>query len=398
VWIANACDCGIMTPRKPAASNLRYGEGSITERNGKYQARWLDETGRARAKTFLEEAKAEDHLRMIAREKRAHRYVSPSEITIEELVTQYIDRAVSRLSTSTIATYRHRAKHHIVPALGSIRAVDLTTSKAQHWIDAMIRRKWSTATIIGANVILKSAYDEGLRLDIVASNPLRGIRLPATKKKQHTVWTGDHMRAVLQDVATQPMWHALYRLMLVTGMRPGEARALQWSDVDLDKGRVTIQRTITTDDRGRQMAGSDTKTGRSRTVALPASCVKALRTWRTEQRKLRLQTYGWHESGWVFTGKRGRFLSAITWFQYQDRMTDRLDIPRLTLHQLRHSAATALLEQGVHPKIVSDILGHSRIQITLDTYSHPDESLQRDAIDQLEASIDAQSLRKSGAS
>lgn len=189
--------------------------------------------------------------------------------------------------------------------------------------------------------------------------------------------------------ATDPLYGALWRLALLTDMRRGELVALRWSDVDLDAAHVTVRRRATVTADGKPTEGEPKSTKGRRTIALPASCVDALR-WlcvRQAERRLRLGDL-WAAGDCVFDREGRRLLPDKLRYPLQ-RCAKELGVPVIRIHYLRHTAATLMLEQGVSPRVVQEVLGHGSITITLDRYSHVSVSLQRAAMDALDASLRA---------
>jgi integrase len=311
-----------------------------------------------------------------------------------DLVNQYLERGESRWEPNTDATYCQRTRGCIERQLGSVRVRDLDTARVQHWVDHL---DGSPRSIAGAVAILSGAFREAVRLRIVEHSPVTGVSLPRIERATHRTWTTGDIARVLAAVATDPMYHALYRLALVSGMRPGELLGLTWDAVDLDRRDqqgdpdpvVRVQRTMTRDRLGRVVPGTDTKTGQHPTIALPESAAAALRAWRTEQKRIRLATTGWEDRGAVFTGRTGKHLAHASWYQRHKAICGAAKVPAITLHELRHTNATVELEAGTHPLIVSNRLGHRKTQTTLDLYSHVSPELHRTATAALEQRIDA---------
>jgi integrase len=171
-------------------------------------------------------------------------------------------------------------------------------------------------------------------------------------------------------------------LLATTGMRRGEVLGVRWQDVDLDAGRVSIVRTLITTDVQRAgepgMAWGTPKTGKGRRqVAVDPTTVSALRAHRARQLQERLAAGGVYEDGdLVCCLDDGRPLHPKTFSYYFGRHVKRLSLPRIRLHDLRHTHATLALRAGVHPRVVQERLGHANVSITLDTYSHVDLDMQ----------------------
>ena len=375
-----------------ARDGIRRGDGYITERVTKtgatrYQARWLDGVS-WRSKTFGMRDDAEDYLRTVGRAKRDGRYEPESRMLVRDALAAYMDRGKRRWKSNTYSTYGTVIRFHITPYIGTIRLTELTSWRVQSWVDDLVRAELSPSVIENARVILNGACKDAMRLGVIPGNPVTGASLPARQKRKYAVWTPEQSRMVLDTCAEDIRMRTYYILALTTAMRPGEIRALKWSDIDFDKQRMRVERTITRDERGRQILGTTTKTGRSRTIALAPSTIATLRAWRANQSERRLASHRWHNLDLVLDRGDGFILPQNTVARAHQRICGEAGVPIIRLHDIRHTAATMLLNSGVHVKVVADLLGHSSVSITLDTYSHPGESLQRDATQALADAIE----------
>ena len=195
-------------------------------------------------------------------------------------------------------------------------------------------------------------------------------------------WNANQVRAFL-TAAVEDRLSALWWLAVHTGMRRGELLALQWQDIDLDKKVLAVRRTLTRGADGLTFGEPKSVSGR-RAIALPDICVEKLRNHRIHQLEQRLQaSSAWQETDLVFERGDGRVLHPNTLSGTFMRLTKQAGLPRIRFHDLRHSAATLMLSNGVHPKIVQERLGHSDISMTLNRYSHVSMDMQREASDQL---------------
>lgn len=365
--------------------------GSIRERvraDGTvyYQARYWDTNDHGsvqRSKSFPSQDKAEDFLRGVSRRKRDHTYQAPSPRTVSDLVHEYIERAVSRVSTNTTHTNRHRLKTMIESTIGKKKLEGLTTLDVQRWIDALNRSKYRPSTIGSAITLVMAALREAATLGITDRHQGVGVRRPSNGKAKIQVWSEEQVRRVLNHIRSDPIYGALYHVALATGMRPGELRALHWDDVNLGAGVIHVRRTITRAEHGPDFIASGTKTSAGRAVAISPETVDLLKWHRRQQRERQLAHASWHDLKIVFDRGDGRWLNAPTWHLAQTRICTAVGVPRIRLHDLRHTFATIMMSKNVHPKIVSDILGHASINLTLDLYTHTNESMQRTAIESL---------------
>jgi integrase len=183
------------------------------------------------------------------------------------------------------------------------------------------------------------------------------------------------------EAAQGDRFESLYVLALTTGMRLGELLGLRWQDVDLAAHMLQVRHTLLRLRDGLQL--TEPKTARSRRrVALGASAVDSLRLHRSRQAAARLRLgQVWEDNDLVFANEIGKPVEAGNLLRRSFwPLLAKAELPRIRFHDLRHTAATLLLQQGVHPKVVSELLGHSSIGLTLDTYSHVLPDMQQQAV------------------
>lgn len=191
--------------------------------------------------------------------------------------------------------------------------------------------------------------------------------------------------------SVEPLIHqeALFVLALATGMRYGELLGLKWQDVNLDDGTLQVRRTLSRlptqmgRDRGDLYVEAEPKTKRSRrNIALAGFAIEALKQHRIRQEEMKRSAGDlWEEHDYVFCTPLGKHLNPGHGVLVQLKiLLEKAGLPEIRFHDLRHSAATLLLSMGVHPKVVQEILGHSEISMTMDTYSHVLPTMQKDAM------------------
>lgn len=383
-------------PQSAKDRGLRWGEGSVTERAqtdspSRWQARWPEQqpdgSVKHRAETFDTLDEAEDHLRKMSRDKRDGRYVAPSAMTVADLITEHLDRASDRLTARTVRTYRDRADTMILPYLGTKRVSHASTLDLQRWIDGLSRAGFQPRTVHSAVAVLTGAFREAATLGIIDRNTADGIRRPTIKNVDIQTWTETEARYVLRSVKDDPIFGALYHLAIAIGPRPGELRALSWDHVDLEAGRVTICRTITRNKEKSEVIINRTKSGKPRTIALAPETVAILRRHRTGQTERRLAANEWQDLRLVFDRGDGHWIYQSGWWRFHQDICGKLGIKAIRHHDLRHTFATLMLERNVHPKIVSEILGHASIEMTLNLYSHVSVEMQEAALHALGAAL-----------
>ncbi|MFQ5382815.1 MAG: site-specific integrase, partial [Dehalococcoidia bacterium] len=211
---------------------------------------------------------------------------------------------------------------------------------------------------------------QAVRWNLIPRNPVDGAEAPRPKRPELRTLTPDEVRKLLAFVEETPRF-ALYALAVTTGLRRGELLGLRWDDIDLDRGRLTVRRTLQ-QVKGRGQIPLEPKTPRSRrTVALSALAVEALRRHeRLQEEASRQAGSAWQDTGTVFATSVGTpFEGGVVSRTFQSDLST-AGLPRVRFHDLRHTCATLLLEGDTNPKVVQEMLGHSTIVLTLDVYSH----------------------------
>lgn len=228
-----------------------------------------------------------------------------------------------------------------------------------------------------AQNILHNAFEQAVRWQLVGKNPAQHVDLPKQRHKEMLAMNELEAGRFLAAAQSDPL-HALFELLLGTGLRPSEAAGLKWSDLDPVSGMLSVQRTVVRPKGGGwRFDHTKTKRGR-RTLALPAGLVTTLLTHKRAAPK--------NDHGLMFSTALGE---AVELNNVRNRnfaaVQARAGLSGFNLYSLRHTHATLLLLAGVHPKVVSERLGHATIAITLDTYSHVLPNMQQEAAAKLEA-------------
>lgn len=379
-----------MAKRRQHERTIPRGYGRVVQRGARFHARWKtwDANGfeTEHAKSFGTFDEAEDFLRVIGRQRRDGTYVEPDRRTVEQLIEEWLARGESGWSPNSYNTYRRKAERHVYPGLGALLAVELTTPRVQHWIDTLVKQ-FSASTVESALYPLRAACTEAVRLGVLTVNPASGVKVPTARPNPRVTWSGADVATVLQHLADDPFWSAIYHVATTTGVRPGELRSLRWIDYDRIDRTIRVTRTMTRSREGAIVVGGTTKGKRDRIIAVTTQTAAALNRWRTFQLEQNVASGIRHDTDFIFAIDAGTPLPQVTWQRKHAAIIRETGVPAITPHGTRHTAATLLLRAGVNPKIVSEMLGHSSVQITLDIYSHVDLDMQRTAASAIEAAI-----------
>jgi integrase len=235
--------------------------------------------------------------------------------------------------------------------------------------------------------VLKQAIAQAVAWHELARNEANAVRPPKVERKQMRVLDADGIAALIEMARDTTMFIPIL-LGVTTGIRRGEIAALRWHHVDLDRAQISVEESAEQTKTG--IRYKPPKSGKGRTVALPAIAVDELRAHRTKQAEalLKVGIRLCEDTFVVAQGDGGPFQPRSLTHAFEAFIA-RLNLPRLRFHDLRHTHATAMLKGKVHPKIVQERLGHSTIAITLDIYSHVLEGMQEGAAEVIDAALQA---------
>ena len=283
------------------------------------------------------------------------------------------------IRTSTYLSYESHLRNHICPYIGSRRLDRIDASLLNELYATLLERGrqdgtcLSPSTVRRVHVVLHRAFRDAMRWGLIARNPTTGAdppKLRASRQAGFSTWSADELKRFLDFVRNDDLY-PLWLLLATTGMRRGEALGLRWSDVDLERGEAAIRQTVVS--HHYVIAMSEPKTARGRrVVALDEHTVAALRAYKKNKTPQDADEL-------IFCYRTKTPLNPIDISKGFVRLSKEAGLKRIRLHDLRHTHATLALQAGIHPKIVSERLGHSTISFTLDIYSHAIPHLQKEA-------------------
>lgn len=396
---------------------------------------WIAKSG------FRLKTEAEAAMRDAMKEAEEGKYVNPSDRTVAEFIAEWLEFKKLNASTTTVQGYTDEMNLYVIPRVGGLKLQKLDESRIlQLYVDlrkeGRVRRDnnrpmyefWAAGVAAGEppspravseacgttihaaraavrryqrgsvpepkppgldsktlrniHAALRTALEDAVALKYIKHNPAAAIKPPRLERKQRAVWTPAQTQAFLRAVPGDRL-KALFLLELTTGIRRGHLCGLTWSNVDLDRGRITLadSRIVlhgrTSDKRGGKTANAD------KTIAIDTRTVAALRRWRAEQDEIRRLRGPDYEGGdLVFTTEFGRPLHPQNLVDLIEKFAAEAGVPRITFHDLRHTYATAALEGGVAMKVVSERIGHSNVSFTMQTYAHVRSDADHEAAQQ----------------
>jgi integrase len=328
-------------------------------------------------------------------------YVEPSKTTLGQFLDRWLDDVRTRVSPKTHERYTQICQKNIAPLLGAIPLAKLRPEQiSEAYAKALASGRLkgggglSPRTVRQMHAILKSALSEAVKWEILVRNPASAVRGPEVGRAVMRTYDLEQTAELIEAVRGRRIFIPTL-LAVLGGLRRGEIAALRWRDIDLAAAQLAIVQSAEQTKTG--VRYKEPKSGRGRTVALSATLVTELRAHRVQQAQELLQVgKRLSDDDLVVTQADGSPLRPHSLGQEWVRFLARYGaLPRIRFHDLRHAHATHLLASGVHPKVASERLGHSKVAITLDLYSHVLPNMQADAATIVDGALRA-ALNKRG--
>jgi len=370
------------------------GEGSIFQRKDGAWVAQVDrgwQNGRRVRETLYAKTRADARAKLTAalKAKRDGLPIFDERRTVAAFLSEWLTAKRASVRPSTWRRYEASVRLHLLPNIGHLRLTQLGPADLQALYADRLAAGLSAMTVRHIHALLHEALGRAEAWGFASRNVARLVQPPRAARHEMSALRPDQARLLI-ETAHGDRLEALYVLALTTGMREGELLALRWSDVDLDGASIQVRASLQRTDAGYDFA--ETKTARSRRqISLTRTAIDALRRHRAGQAADRLRVgASWEDMNLVFPNETGRPLDPSNLLRrgfYP--LLARAGLPRVRFHDLRHTAASLMLGRGVHPKIVSEMLGHSQIAVTLDLYSHVTPTMQREAATALDMLLSA---------
>lgn len=321
-------------------------------------------------------------------------YVEPSKTTVAQFMERWLDQIQTQVSPRSFERYAEIARKNIIPALGQLylkrlHPENISTAYKQALISG--RRDGagglSPRTVHHMHRVLKQALKQACAWGELHRNPADLVRPPKVERKTMQTYDMPQTVALLEAMRLSRMFVPTV-LGVLCGLRRGEIAALRWANVDLDAARLSVVESAEQTAQGVRL--KETKSGKARNVSLSQTVVDELRKWKARQAQefLRLGVRP-DKSTFIVTKEDGQPIQPRSLTHEWDRLIAKTKLPRIRLHDLRHSHATHMLQSNINPKIASERLGHSKVGITLDLYSHGMPGMQEDAAAKVDAALRA---------
>ena len=308
-------------------------------------------------------------------------------LTVGEYLDRWLKDVEGTVRRSTFEGYEYAVGPHVKPALGRIKLKDLNPAQVRWFYRDRLDSGRAPATVHKLHVVLHKALKAAVADGLIPRNAAAGLKLPRINREEIDPLTEEESRRLLEALRGERL-EALYVLALSTGMRQGELLALKWVDVDLEGGRLRVRRTLTHADKAFVLGEPKTKNSR-RTIRLTKGTISALQAHLSRQLEETEEMGSLYQpGGLIFATEAGTIINPSNLRNRSLKpLLKRAGLPPIRFHDLRHTCATLLLSKNINPKVVSEMLGHSSISITLDIYSHLLPDMQEKAVEALEEAL-----------
>jgi len=378
-------------PKQPKRKKSTYGTGSVYPlKDGRFAASIKEPISGKRivryGKTYKE---AEKKLEDIKFEIRQGTLATGPNQTVEQYLTTWLED-VQKYEIEVVSYIKQKRilKKHLIPAFGHLQLKSLSAQHVQQLYTSLLKKGYKPNTIQGIHALLHKALKNAVRWKLVSYNVADQVTAPRKQKGGEKGSEVAHALTAEQAlhllrVSRGDVLEAFIAMALCCAMRHGELAALRWQDINLEERRLSVKWTVGFDWEYGFIVGDPKSKASQRSIQLPQFVVSSLLRHREKQQEWKLKLGDrWEENDLVFPNRYGRYHRPEHKGLQFHRLLAKADLPKIRIHDLRHSTASLLiLVLKMPPKLVQELLGHSTLDMTMDIYTHVDESQQRKMMD-----------------
>ncbi len=365
------------------------GEGGVRQRvDGRWEACLHLPDGRRTYHYAKTQKEVRDWLVARRRELQLGEYTPPDRQTLGEFLQHWLTDSVKvRVRPKTYSSYESLVRVHVMPTPLARRPLQgLTPQELQAWLNARVESGTSPRLAQYIHAVLRSALEQAYKWLMVPRNIAKLVDPPRVQRHEVQPLTPEQAGRLLR-AAEEDRLYALYAVAVALGLRQGEILALRWEDIDIESRTLRVCRTVQRV-RGRLVFGEPKSNRSRRSIGLPDIAVNCLRQHQVRQKLDRLVAgERWQDHDLVFCTTIGTPIEASNLQKHLLKLLERADLPRVRFHDLRHTCASLLLAQGLSPRSIMEVLGHSQISLTMDTYAHIMPELRREAADAMDRAL-----------
>jgi integrase len=307
-------------------------------------------------------------------------FIEPKDLTVKDLVKEWLKIHQHKVKVTTFNMYQYNINKWIIPLLGGIKVQQFKKAHANQFSTQLLE-KIASSTAHKVFTLARMIFSYAVAEDVIPKNPFENTLIKRGKPAIST-WTFDELNKFLQVVKKDnEFYYRIFAAAAYTGLRKGEVLGIRKIDLDFEKSLINVKQSIfETKEKGVQ-AGSLKTPSSLRSVSIDDLLISILKDQIRKNNELKLKFgAGYQDHNLIFCNPDGSPVRPSILNRHFNAYIEKSGVPKIRLHDLRHTHATLLLELGVNPKIVADRLGHSSVKITLDVYSHVSLNIQEDAV------------------
>lgn len=393
----NLLDLGIIFKGGKMARKSGQNEGSVYQRkDGRWVAAVTIQEKRL-FKYFKMKKDAKEWLKQTLAQTDAGLSIQGARYTLSEYSYEWLKAISGSLRPNTFSQYVQVFTQHINPSLGKMKLKDIRPEHIQALYNRKITSGAGVRTVLVIHGVLHHALRQALKTGLIIRNPADAVIRPRLVRKEMKTLNDTQIRNLLLASQGTRLETLLY-VAVTTGLRMGEIIGLKWEDLDMTARTLQIRRQVQRQ-KGKGLLECELKTKSSRRlVVLGESTIEKLKSHFNEQQTQR-QLIGdrWTEKGLIFPNTLGKPMEHNRLLKEFKEILSIAGLPIIRFHDLRHTAATLMFQMGINPKVVQEMLGHSDVNLTLNTYTHSLQSMQMEAsnkMDLLVTMIEVQQMNK----
>jgi integrase len=331
---------------------------------------------------------AERRLAELLHEIDTGSFIKPGRITVADFLNRWLaDYAKPNLSPRGFERYQGIVESHFIPDFGKMPLTQLKSAHLQRHYTSVLNKGLSVGTVRYHHAVIHKALETAIKWGLVSRNIADGVDIPRLRRPEMQTWSEDEVVAFLEAAKGNP-YYELFYTALFTGLRRSELLALRWGDVSFLLSQLYVNRSIHHLKDGNYIFTQPKTTKSRRRIALSPSTNLLLQEYKRQQEVTRADLRGaLDDNDLIFGTVEGKPLRPNTITRAWTMLAWKVGVKVIRFHDARHTHASLLLKQGVHPKVVQERLGHAGIQITLDTYSHVVPGLQEAAANRFDEFI-----------
>ncbi|UOY93157.1 site-specific integrase [Ectobacillus sp. JY-23] len=338
---------------------------------------------------FESKRDAMDEMTKLKAEMLENAFLDLTKMTYATYLEEWFQERKSRLQQSTFEIHSIFYRNVIKPKLGHLKLQQIAPIQIQKFVNDLVNdTSYSEHTIHLIFRIVSASLKKAKVLKLIKENPSTGITLPKIRQQEIHVWSLEQVNFFISEakkIKRLTRCHIGFLISIFTGMRQGEVLGLRWKDIDFDTQTIFVRQTLT--QNAKVKAGAKNQAS-LRSIHIPNKLIDELRTYRKQllQEKLLLgQSY--YDNDLVICTRDGKPMIPRNFRKEFYKVVEKVGLPKIRFHDLRHTHATILIQQNVNVKLISERLGHSDIQTTLNTYSHVLPDMQKSVSDKLDKII-----------